>query len=122
MFIFKIVGVCLIIASSTYIGFLNSKSLVERRRKLLLLLDGVNTLYNHIEQGEFELEIAIKNAFCKCNFLTFGNEKIVCDDNDLKKDKFLVNDFFMRLGRSTKKVECDHINLFITKIKIHIFI
>lgn len=117
MFIIKIFGVVLVVASSSIIGFLKSRSLVERNKKLLLLSDAVNTFYNYIEQGGFELDFSIKNAFSKCNFLTFGHNEILCNDSDLKKDKSLIEEFFVRLGNSTKKVECDHINHFILKLK-----
>lgn len=105
------------VTSSSVIGFLKSRSLVERHKKLLLLSDAVNTFYNYIEQGGFELDFLIKNAFSKCNFLTFGRNEILCNDSDLKKDKSLIEEFFVRLGNSTKKVECDHINYFILKLK-----
>lgn len=116
MFIFKLFGVTLIVTTSTLIGFLKSRSLIERRKKLSLLLDGTNALYNYIDQGEFELEIAVNQAFGKCGFLSAYNGQIVCDDIDLKKDKLLIDEFFMRLGYSTKKIECDSINHFTLKL------
>ena len=117
MYLIKIFGVLLIVICSTLIGTIKSKSLHKRHKKLSLLLDGVNTLYNHIEQGEFELKTAIKNAFCKCRFLNFSGLKVLCEDSDLKKDKTLIEDFFASLGRATKKIECEHINHFAIKLK-----
>ncbi len=116
MFIVKVFGVVLIVASSTSIGILKSTSLFKRREKLSLLLDGVNTLYNYIQQSEFELKSAIKNAFLKCDFLKFSGDVILCDSFDLKNDKAIIEEFFMCLGNSTKKVECDNINHFKLKL------
>ncbi len=117
MFIIKAIGVFLIVVSSALIGLLKSRSLQERRKKLGLLLDGTNIFLNYIQQGECELEIAIKNAFLKCNFLNLNGKKILCCDNDLKNDKALIEDFFRVLGNSTKMIECNRINQFKIKLK-----
>ncbi len=120
MFVIKIIGILLVVATCAFIGTLKSRALFERRKKLMLVLDGVNMLYTYIDQGEFELHIAINNAFSKCTFLQFCKDEILCDDEDLKKDKLLIEDFFSRLGNATKKIECDHINYFILKLKVHL--
>ncbi len=120
MFIIRIFGVLLIVVSCAFVGTLKSRALFERRKKLLMILDGANTLYNYIDQGEFELETAVKNAFCKCRCLQLYKNETTCDDDDLKKDKALIEEFFSHLGRATKKIECDHINHFILKLKSHL--
>ena len=71
MFTIKIIGVLLVVVTCSFIGTLKSRALFERRKKLLLILDGVNMLHAYIDQGEFELHIAINNAFSKCTFLRF---------------------------------------------------
>ncbi|MBQ6885151.1 MAG: stage III sporulation protein AB [Clostridia bacterium] len=117
MFFLKIFGVVLIVASSAYAGILKSGRLVKRYEKLSLVSDGVDELYNYIGQGEFELERAIKNAFCKCDFLRFQSGDILCDDDTLKNDKKMIEEFFKQLGHSSKKIECDRIDLFKFKLK-----
>ena len=86
MFTIKIIGVLLVVVTCSFIGTLKSRALFERRKKLLLVLDGVNMLHAYIDQGEFELHIAINNAFSKCIFLRFCEDKILCEDEDLKND------------------------------------
>lgn len=120
MLIFKISGAVLVVISSAYIGFLKCNSMCLRHRKLLLFMDGVNTLYNCIKQGEFDLKTAIKNSFSGCEFLLLNNPKIQCNDVDLKKDKALIEDFFITLGHSTKMVECERISIFKLKLKSNI--
>ena len=120
MFTIKIIGVLLVVVTCSFIGTLKSRALFERRKKLLLVLDGVNMLHAYIDQGEFELHIAINNAFSKCIFLRFCEDKILCEDEDLKNDKSLIEEFFSQLGSTTKKIECDHINHFILKLKTHL--
>ncbi|MBR6501953.1 MAG: stage III sporulation protein AB [Clostridia bacterium] len=117
MYLIKLFGVLLIVICCSLIGVFKSNSLRQKVRKLSMLIDGLNALYNYIDQGEFELNIAIKNAFCKCRFLNFSAVKILCDDADLKNEKPLIEEFFMRLGQSTKKIECDYINHFKTKMQ-----
>ncbi len=117
MFVIKFVGVVLIVISGAFIGFFKSNKLVRRQEKLLLFSDGVNELHNYIDQGELELRSALDKAFSKCNFLKFKDCNILCDDNDLKNDKRLIEDFFAQLGYSSKKLECDRIDLFKLKLK-----
>lgn len=120
MLIFKILGLLLVVASSAYIGLLKEHSLCLRHRKLLVLADAVNALYNCIDQGEFELKTAIKNSCLMCDFLLLKDSIIQCNDKDLNKDKALIEDFFASLGRSTKKVECERINTFKIKLNANI--
>ena len=112
----KLVGIILIIASSTFIGFLKSHSLAARCKKLMLILDDTNTLYEYIEQGGVTLDSAIRYSFSNCDFLSYENGKILCFDNDLKGDAAEIEDFFMCLGTSVKKTECDRINSFKQKM------
>ena len=120
MFIIKALGIVLTVVSGAMIGFLKSRSLIDRHKKLALLLDGTNIFLNFVEQSEYELEFAVKNAFCKCEFLEFKDNKFLCCDTNLKSDKFFIEEFFACLGCSTKKVECERINHFKTKLKSHI--
>lgn len=117
MFIIRLFGVFLVVVASSFFGFLKSNSLTQRYKKLLQLSDCVNTLYNYIEQGGFELDFLVKNVFLKCKFLTFNGSAIECNDGDLEKDKEFIEGFFARLGNSTKKVECDQISHFILRLK-----
>ena len=116
MYLIKTFGVLLVVVCCSLIGVLKSNLLRRKVNKLSIFLDGVNALYNYIEQGEFELKTAIKNAFSKCLFIDFSGQKVVCDDVCLKKEKPLIEEFFKHLGLSTKKIECDYINHF--KIKV----
>ncbi len=117
MFIIKVFGIVLIIASCAFAGILKSIGLAKRQEKLSLISDGVDELYNYIGQGEFELERAMKNAFCKCDFLMFKDGDVLCDDDNLKNDKKMIEEFFKQLGRSSKKIECDRIDLFKLKLR-----
>ncbi len=116
----KLLGIVLIVVSSSFIGFLKSNSLTNRYKKLSLFYDGINILYDYIEQGGYELDIAIKNSFSKCVFLKRESDKLLCFDADLKKDKKIIEEFFVCLGTCTKRVECDRINAFRQKIKTHL--
>lgn len=120
MFLIKCFGIALVVLSIAFIGFLKSRSLIERYKKLSLFSDCTNNLYNYIEQGGLELAVAIKSAFLKCEFLTMQRDKILCNDNDLKRDKLFIEEFFIGLGSSTKKVECDRIKHFNLKLKTRI--
>ncbi|MBR3969193.1 MAG: stage III sporulation protein AB [Clostridia bacterium] len=119
MMIFKLLGLVMITVSSAIIGFLKSRSLTARRKKIELVYDATGILYEYINQGGCELDYAIKEAFTKCVFLQVEKGKYSCDgDRDLTdEDKALINDFFKGIGRSVKSVECDRINAFSTKIK-----
>lgn len=117
MLIVKFLGTILIVFSCSIIGFLKSYSLVLRCKKLSQLLDGVNALYENIDQGGNTLDVAIKNSFINCDFLLCEYGLFVCADASLKNDKILIEDFFNKLGSSTKKIECDRINNFKIKLK-----
>lgn len=120
MFAIKLCGVVIIVAASTFIGFCKSRALTSRSKKLTLLLDGINNLYENIEQGGCELDKAVKSSFEKCDFLSFKNGKCICEDNDLTNDKAYIEEFFQSLGFSVKKAECERINAFVIKLKNHI--
>ena len=118
MIVFKILGLGMIVLSSAAIGFLKSKSLLSRCKKLELIYDGAQLLYEHVNQGGAELQQAIENSFAKCDFLHINYETNYCDDLDFtKEDKTLINQFFNGLGDSVKSVECERINAFKLKIK-----
>ncbi len=120
MLVIKLLGVIGIVISSTCIGISKSRSLTARCKKLSLFLEGVNALYESIDQGGCELEDAIKLSFKKCDFLSFQKSECICDDNDLKSDKEYIEDFFKNIGFSVKKVECERINTFVLKLKNYI--
>lgn len=120
MLVVKMLGIVLIVFSCAFIGFFKSHALTARCKKLLLLLDGANTLYENIDQCGNTLDVAIKNSFGRCDFLRCENGLFICIDTDLKKDKFLIEEFFQGLGSSTKKSECDRINSFKIKLKTNI--
>ncbi len=118
MLTIKLLGIALVVFTSSLIGFLKSRSLVARCKKLSLLCDGINALYEHIDGGGIELACAIKSSFSKCDFLRFENGRTLCSDNDLNgEDKRAVDSFFLSLGSSAKRLECDRINNFRLKIK-----
>ncbi len=108
----KTTGIILIIVSCGLGGFLKSLSVRARAKKLSLFCDGIGVLYEYIEQGGCELLTALKISFSKCGFLDFRNMEAVCRDGDLnEEDKKIINSFFVSLGHSAKKAECDRINL-----------
>lgn len=119
MMIFKILGVVMIAVSSALIGFLKSRSLMLRCKKIELVYDGTAILYECINQGGCELDCALKNAFLKCDFLQFEKGRYSCNnDSDLTDDdKALINDFLKEVGKSVKSVECDRINAFRIRVK-----
>ena len=118
MHITKLIGVLLIVLSCSAVGFLKSKSVCLRVKKLKLLHSGINSLFEYIEQDKYELKPAIENAFLKCNFITFENSNICCIDNDLTiEDKNLINDFLKSLGCSSKKSDCDRIKAFASLVQ-----
>lgn len=121
MFIIKLFGIFLIIIVGSAAGFLKSLSIKNRSKKLSLFCDGLNTLYEYVEQGGCELDAAIKNSFLKCAFLQQKNGRFLCFDNDLTADdKALIDNFFDTLGLSAKKAECGKINGFKLKMKMQL--
>lgn len=121
MFIIKLFGIFLIVIVSVATGFLKSLSIKNRSKKLSRFCDGLNTFYEYIEQGGCELDIAIKNSFSECAFLQHKNGRFFCFDNDLTADdKTMIDGFFEGLGLSAKKAECDRINSFKLKMKMHL--
>ena len=121
MWIIRLIGAALIVASSALIGFLKGNTLAERYKKLSAIYDGVNTLYEYVERGGCELEKAVKNSFLSVKFLQFKDNVFSCDDKSLtKEDNELLNSFISTLGLSVKKTECDKINNFKIKLKTHI--
>ncbi len=108
----KTTGVILIVISCGLCGFLKSLSVRSRAKKLSLFCDGIALLYEYIEQGGCELLTALNISFSRCAFLDFNNIGAVCCDVDLNtEDKKIINSFFDSLGHSSKKAECDRINL-----------
>ena len=118
MIMFKLMGIVMIVFSSSMIGFFKSKSLMTRHKKLQLIYDAADILYNHINQGDYELKKALENSFAKCGFLHVKNSEYICDDNDLTQDdKLIIKAFLSKIGSSVKSVECERINAFKLKIK-----
>ncbi len=121
MLLVKAFGIFLIVVSCSAGGFLKSLSIKNRSKKLSDFCDGLDTLYQYIEQGGTELFLSIENSFSKCSFLCFKNQRFYCNDTDLKdKDKAAIDDFFTTLGASAKKAECDRISAFKLKIMSHL--
>ena len=117
MLVVKLFGVLLVVFVSAVMGFLKSRSLVKRSTKLALLSDGVNLLFEYIEQEGCELDEAVQKSFNKCDFLNFKNGvKINCDADLSDEDKIETENFFAQLGTGTKKAECDRIVNFKLKI------
>lgn len=115
---FKFFGIFLIVAVCSAFGFLKSLSLKKRCKKISAFCEGLNTLYECIEQGGCDCDTAVKNSFSKCEFLHCKDGSFICLDNDLKSDdKAMIDDFFSALGLSVKKAECDRINVFKLKMK-----
>lgn len=114
----KFTGVLFIIISSSLIGFLKSRSLTLRHKKLLRLSGGLNLFYEYVEQGSFEIYTAVANAFNDCKFLEIKREKIICTDTDLTAEQQSeINDFFKLMGTGFKKEECDRIKNFEIYVK-----
>ncbi len=108
----KLSGILLLITVCSMLGILKGISIKQRCKKLSLFCDGLDTLYEHIEQGSCELEKAIKISFAKCDFLYHLNGNTFCYDNDLKpQDKTIIDELFLSVGSSAKKAECDRIRL-----------
>lgn len=118
MLVFRLMGTALIVFVCSAAGFFKGLSIKTRYKKLLLFCSGIEMLYEYIEQGGYELNKAIKNAFLKCSFICLKDGSFFCVDNDLNnEDKTLINDFLSSLGCSTKKTECDRIKTFAINIK-----
>ncbi len=112
MLTFKVLGMLLIVSACSMIGFLKGQTLKNRCKKLSLFCGGLNVFYEYIQQGGCELDKAIKSSFDKCDFIYSSNGDTFCYDNDLSPaDKAIIDEFFMSLGRSAKKSECDRIRL-----------
>ena len=117
----KLFGIFLIVTVCSATGFLKSISIKNRSKKLSMFCDSLNVLYEYIEQGGYELQVAIENSFSKCDFLQHKNGTSLCVDNDLKQEeKALVDDFFKGLGTSSKKAECDRIKGFKLKMETYL--
>ncbi len=109
----KILGVLMIITSCSMAGFLKSRCVYNRVKKLHQLCDGTELLFEYIEQGKYELEKAIKKAFFKCGFIKFQKQNAICIDKELtNEDSRVINEFLKSLGYSSKKAECNRIKAF----------
>lgn len=110
MLLIKTIGIVLLVLFCVFAGFLKSFSVRSRGKKLSVFCDGLDLLYEHIEQGNCELDKALKSAFSKCDFLNFKATASACKDQDLTaEDRETINSFFLSLGASPKKAECDRI-------------
>lgn len=113
MSVFKAVGIILVLGTCFLCGFSKSSSVLNRHKKMLLFCEGLNNLYEYIEQENGELETVLKNAFIKCDFLSFENGNISVRDGDLTaEDRRVIKDFLVQLGSSAKKFDCDRIKSF----------
>ena len=113
MWIVKLFGILLIVASCSMAGFLKSRRVHNRAKKLRALCDGTALLFEYVEQGKYELKKAIKKAFFKCEFINFEKQNAICADRELNdEDNKLITDFLKSLGFSSKKAECDRIKAF----------
>ena len=75
-------------------------------------------LREYIEQEGCELSKAIQHSFVGCDFLSFEGEGVFVCDKDLKRSETdEIKDFFVALGSSSKKIECDRINNFKFKME-----
>lgn len=110
MFAIKITGISVTVLSCFLFGFFKSRSFKMRYRKLILFCDGLDLLYEYVEQENCELITALKKAFKGCGFISFNGDCVLCRDGDLSKDdKAVIDAFFSLLGKSAKKIECDRI-------------
>ena len=113
MWTVKLLGILLIVASCSLAGFLKSRRVHNRAKKLRALCDGTALLFEYIEQGKYELERAVKKAFLKCEFINFEKQNSICADRELTdEDNRLITDFLKSLGFSSKKADCDRIKAF----------
>ena len=109
----KLVGILLIIICCSMVGYLKSSHIKNRVKKLGLIYEGAQLLFENIQQGKYELGKAVKKSFIKCGFIKFEKQNIFCEDADLSaNDVKVVNEFLNSLGFSTKKIECDRIKNF----------
>lgn len=117
MILVKALGLFLVVSVCSLIGFLKGQSIKSRYKKICTFCGGLDDFYEYIEQGDCDLKKAIKNAFDRCDFLYHSNQSTFCYDNDLNgEDKAIIDSFFLSLGHSAKKAECDRIKL--CKIKM----
>ena len=121
MWIIKLLGIVIVVLVSAFTGFLKSNMLAERYKKLSAIYDGTNNLYEYVQNSGCELFEAVKNSYSGINFLHIKNGAFMCDYNALtKEDTKLIDAFFISLGASAKKIECDKINNFRLKLNTHI--
>ncbi len=112
MLLLKILGLFTVVTVCSMLGFLKGQTIKSRCKKLSCFCDGLNALYEHIEQENCELKMAIKTSFDKCDFLYRSGNDTFCYDNDLNtQDRGIIDEFFISLGHSPKKAECDRIKL-----------
>lgn len=108
--VFRAAGAVLVALSCSMLGLYKSRSVSARAKKLLLFCNGLDELFEYIEQQTLELEPAITKAFEKCDFIKKQKVKFLCIDADLNtEDKDIINNFLISLGFSAKKTECDRI-------------
>ncbi|MDO4608690.1 MAG: stage III sporulation protein AB [Clostridia bacterium] len=101
MLIIKFLGLVLVVTVCSLIGVLKGQAIKLRCQRLRLFCESLDIFYEYIEQGNYELDRVIEKAFDRCDFLndTYLNAQ----------DKAMINDFFVSLGHSAKKAECDRI-------------
>ncbi len=106
----KVAGIIICVLSATLFGFLKGVSLKSRVKKLRQLSLALDTLYEHINYGEIPLEEALKKSFYSCDFIKLRGFSVTFQDSDFDaEERQIINEFFVCLGRSGKKAECERI-------------
>lgn len=106
--LFKISGFCLIIFTTTAIGFFKANSLNLRHKKLCSIHNGIANLKEHIRLHSGELDRLLKISFESYPISYIGLQKEEC---------VLIDDFFQNIGMSDTTAEYERCELYMSLIK-----
>ncbi len=110
--IFKLLGLVILLLSSTFLGVGAAKSLRYRCGKLNSICISLESLAGYISNGKMELDCVLARCF-KEEILTLKNEKPVINESGLtKEDAELFKEFLEGLGMQCLDGESKRISLY----------
>ena len=113
----KIIGIIVLLFSSSTYGFVLADSLKKREKALLYVVECLKELKNRIRLESGEINGLLKKSFTNSSILNISEEMRV-NSNWLKQgDIDIINEYFKNAGMSDIYAECDRLDLYISLIE-----
>ncbi len=113
----KIIGMAILLFSSSAYGFMLSDRLKKREKALLYVIGCLKELKSRIRLESGEINGLLKKSFTNSTILNIG-ENLCVNSNWLKPDDIdLINEYFKNAGMSDIYAECDRLDLYISLIE-----